>query len=226
MTAAIVEGQPATGLRRVPALVVWGITLLDVALLLGALPLQQDSPIAALCARAVFTLPGSIRHDGALVATRQPRKWRGLDPLGRGPASGLNLSAGYGAFVSEGAGTYPARRDLLAHPVVVQPRVRPGLVHPPALPGWPAAVAPMVAGRGAPCRPGRPPGHPRPPASRSSSPRLPTQPHRHSCPCSVPGRRGFDWIARPLRLRATRACRGCCPLPASVRPSSDCSSSG
>ncbi len=104
MTAAIVEGQPATGLRRVPALVVWGITLLDVALLLGALPLQQDSPESPLFVLAVFTADSiAFATVGALVATRRPGNGVGWILWGVGAATGLNLiGQGYGNLVVSG----------------------------------------------------------------------------------------------------------------------------
>ena len=101
MTAAIVAGQPATRLRRVPALVVWGITFLDVALLLGALPLQQDSPDSPFFVLAVFTADGiAFALVGALVATRRPGNAVGWILWGVGVAVGLNLiGQGYGALV-------------------------------------------------------------------------------------------------------------------------------
>ena len=101
MTAAIVAGQPATGLRRVPALVVWGITLLEVALLLGALPLQQDSPESPFFVLAVFTADAiAFTSVGALVATRRPGNTVGWILWGVGMAAGLNLiGQGYGSLV-------------------------------------------------------------------------------------------------------------------------------
>ncbi len=110
MTAAIVEGQPATGLRRVPALVVWGITLLDVVLLLTALPLQRDTPDSPFFVLAVFTADAiAFATVGALVATRRPGNAVGWILWGVGAATGLNLiGQGYGNLVvSAGAWDVP-----------------------------------------------------------------------------------------------------------------------
>jgi hypothetical protein len=89
-------------LRRLPALAVWGITLLLVALLLGALPLQQDTPDSPFFVLAVFTLDAiAFASVGALVATRRPGNAMGWVLWAVGLMAGLNMiGQGYGSLVT------------------------------------------------------------------------------------------------------------------------------
>jgi hypothetical protein len=110
VTPTILAGRPAT-LRRMPALAVWGVTLLDVVLLLVTLPLQQDTPDSPLFVLVVFAADGiGFASVGALVATRRPGNAIGWILWAVGVVAGVNLiGQGTGTLVvSAGAWNLPA----------------------------------------------------------------------------------------------------------------------
>jgi hypothetical protein len=108
-----VARQPAAGLRRVPTLAVWGITLLVVVLLLGTLPLQQDTPDSPLFVLVVFAVDAvAFASVGALVATRRPANAIGWILWAVGVIAGVNL-------IGQGTGTLVVSAEAWNLPAIV-----------------------------------------------------------------------------------------------------------